>query len=86
MNVSELIQKLSQYDPNLPVVVKGYEGGYNDISILEELQIQFDVNTEDYYGAHGDVRGKLDPDKPLHPVLYLGGLNPNCDRPESSIH
>ncbi|BFM39095.1 hypothetical protein [Synechocystis sp. LKSZ1] len=81
MTIAALIEVLSQYDPSLPVVVQGYEGGYNDVSILETLDIQFDVNTEDYYGAHGDVRGQLDPTKPLNSVLVLKGLNPNCDNP-----
>ena len=86
MTIAELIEALSQYDPSLPVVVQGYEGGYNDISILETLDIQFNVNKKDYYGAHGDVLGRADPKKPFNSVLCLKGLNPNCDNPPYSIH
>ena len=32
MKVKELIEKLSQLDPELMVVVRGYEGGVDEVS------------------------------------------------------
>tara|TARA_R110000868_G_scaffold35066_3_gene125982 strand:+ start:297 stop:539 length:243 start_codon:yes stop_codon:yes gene_type:complete len=56
MIVKELIEKLQELDPNLPVLVEGYEGGCNDIKDLTEIQIIRDVNLEWYYGAHEKVK------------------------------
>jgi hypothetical protein len=35
MTVAELIKALSQFDPDLKVVVDGYEGGFDDPRISE---------------------------------------------------
>lgn len=86
MTIQELIETLAQFDPQTPVVVSGYEGGYNDISIVKPLNIQLNVNDKHYYGAHHCVKGTLVPNIPLTPVIYLGGLNPICDHPELSEH
>jgi hypothetical protein len=51
MTVQELIEKLAQFPPNTPVVVKGYESGFNDIHSVTEENIQLDTNTIWYYGA-----------------------------------
>lgn len=82
MTIQELIETLSQFAPEIPVVVSGYEGGYNDISIVEPKTIQLNVNDKDYYGAHGCVKGLIVPDKPMVSVVYLGGFNSNCDQSE----
>lgn len=55
MIVKELIEKLQELDPNLPVLVEGYEGGCNDVKDLTEIQIIRDVNLEWYYGSHEKV-------------------------------
>ena len=86
MTIQELITALSQYDPNTPVVISGYEGGYNDVSIIQEKTIQLNVNNKDYYGAHGCVKGLIVPNKPMVNVIYLGGLNPNAEDPSLSYH
>ena len=61
MTVAELIEKLSQIeDQNLRVMVKGYEGGYDDLVIGNGdqdntpaiIKIALDVNNEWYYGRH----------------------------------
>lgn len=85
MSIAELIQKLSQYDPNLPIVIKGYEGGYNDVSIIEEVNLQLN-NTENWYGAHEKIRDSETSDKPLCKAIRLAGLNPNCEDPQYSLH
>ncbi|ASC71715.1 hypothetical protein XM38_026690 [Halomicronema hongdechloris C2206] len=86
MTIQDLIATLSQFDPNTPVVISGYEGGYNDVSVVRPLEIQLNVNNKHYYGAHHCVKGTLVPDVPLTSVVYLGGFNPISDAPELSYH
>jgi len=57
MKVKELIETLSQLDPELMVVVAGYEGGVDEMDKYElcdvELcDVELNVNTEWYYGKH----------------------------------
>lgn len=55
MTVAQLIESLKNYPPDLPVVVSGYEGGYNDVDSFENIKIVRDFNKEWYYGKHEDV-------------------------------
>ena len=64
MTVKELIERLSKIeDQEVMVMVRGYEGGYNDIVIgngIEDItpaiiHVALDVNTEWYYGKHERV-------------------------------
>ncbi len=86
MTIAELIQKLSLCDPSLPVVVKGYEGGYNDVSIIEEVTLQLNANTENWYGAHEKIWQGQPSDQSGHKAIRLAGLNPNCEDPQFSLH
>jgi hypothetical protein len=55
MTVKQLIQILSTIeDQDVRVMVKGYEGGYNDVEgiNIDPIDIALDVNIEWYYGAH----------------------------------
>ena len=52
MKVKELIEALSQLDPELMVVRSGYEGGVNEIKKIKIYDIELNVNTEWYYGKH----------------------------------
>ncbi len=52
MKVKELIEALSQLDPELMVVVAGYEGGVNEVSDYGLCDIELNVNDEWYYGKH----------------------------------
>jgi hypothetical protein len=61
MTVKQLIESLSKIeDQETRVIVKGYEGGYNDIVIGNgidnntpaPIDIALDVNDEWYYGRH----------------------------------
>lgn len=63
MKVKELIEALSQLDPELMVVVAGYEGGVDEIDKFEMCDIELDVNTEWYYGKHEVL---LEGDKPTN--------------------
>lgn len=58
MTVKQLIQKLSTIkDQDIKVMVKGYEGGYNDIDniIPQPIDVALDVNDQWYYGRHEKV-------------------------------
>lgn len=81
MTIQELIAALSQFDPSTPVVVRGYESGYNDIMAIKEIEIQLNVNQIFYYGAHGtnDHQPELIPSVPLTPVVYLHSYNAIAD-------
>jgi hypothetical protein len=56
MKVKDLIEVLSQHDAELPVLVEGYEGGCNNVDLIEEIEVIKDVNTAWYYGSHEKVR------------------------------
>ena len=77
MNVQELIEALSQFPADTPVVVRGYESGYNDIQDVRPLSIQLNVNQTWYYGAHGlsDENPQPLPEVPMTGVVYLHSYN-----------
>jgi hypothetical protein len=77
MTTQQLLEMLSQFDPDTPVVIQGYEAGYNSISIIEQKSIQMNVNSEHFYGAHGptDHQPEPVPNVPFIDVIYLGGYN-----------
>ena len=56
MTVKELIEKLQSLDQELPVFINGYEGGCNDLSDVEDIEVVRDVNTEWYYGSHEKIK------------------------------
>ena len=53
MTVKELISKLESFDPNMLVVVDGYEGGYDDPQEPHRIPVILNFHTESYYGKHG---------------------------------
>ena len=52
MRVKELIKGLSEMDPNLRVVVRGYEDGVTDVDWISEIRIQLNKNKEWWEGPH----------------------------------
>ena len=60
MTVKQLIEELSQIkDQDLKVLVKGYEGGFDDVIVLKgenniptTYTIDRNVNAQWYYGRH----------------------------------
>lgn len=54
MTVAELQKLLAQHPPDLPVMVDGYEAGYDDLAAdqIARRQVQLNVNGEWYYGQH----------------------------------
>lgn len=55
MKVKELIKALGKYDPELKVVVDGYEGGYNDPEELELVNMKIRPNAAWYDGKYDYV-------------------------------
>jgi len=55
MKVGQLIEQLKNYPQDLRVVVRGYEGGYNDVDTFENLKIVLDYHSAWYYGKHEDA-------------------------------
>ncbi len=53
MNVQQLIEELQKYPPDLRVIRKGYESGFDDVSIAKPMEIIVDYN-----GAHSWWNGK----------------------------
>jgi len=54
MTIKELIKDLSMFDPDLPVLVSGYEGGFKELlpkCIIQEKMIR-DYYDAWYYGPH----------------------------------
>jgi len=69
MTVRQLIESLSTIeDQDIRVMVRGYEGGVNDMVIVNGIEdntpaiqyVALDVNTEWYYGRHERVDDMYD--------------------------
>ena len=61
MKVKDLLAQLSQMPSDADVVVKGYEGGVDDVVNVKLVKIKKDVHSEWYYGRHeieedGDIQ------------------------------
>lgn len=53
MKVKQLIARLQKLDPEIPVFVRGYEGGVNDVSHLRAVRVLRNANSDiPYYGKH----------------------------------
>ena len=52
MTVEDLINQLHQFDPKAMVVIKGHEGGFDEVAKVRCISIKLNQNTEWYYGAH----------------------------------
>ena len=63
MKVKELVEKLQALDPELLVVVDGYEGGVKEASYVELEAIALNVHKEWYYGEHETIVVESDEEK-----------------------
>jgi len=52
MTVGQLIEKLQSFDPELMVVISGYEGGVDEADSAVDVSLKLDTHTEWYYGKH----------------------------------
>ena len=73
MTVSELCELLANYPQDLPVMVDGYEGGFDDVAANQVAiqDIQLDVNKFWFYGRHDT------PEEPRPPTKWDMGEPPN---------
>lgn len=69
MTIQQLTTLLSQYPPDTRVVVAGYEGGFNDITIHKIIHLELDANKEWWNGQHEEVQS------PGEKALLLAGEN-----------
>jgi hypothetical protein len=53
MKVKELIEILQKLDPELLVVIRGYEGGVDKVNNIHFCNVELDSNAGiEYYGKH----------------------------------
>jgi hypothetical protein len=52
MKVSELINRLSDLNPDAEVVIQGYEGGWTSVNHISRGILTRNVNSAWYYGSH----------------------------------
>ena len=83
MNVRELIEALSKFEPETRVVVAGYEEGFNDITQIQAQQIRLNVYQDWFYGSHAKAEDErvrqLLPDAPEVMAIALIGKNQNTE-------
>jgi len=71
MKVSELIEQLKTFDPDLMVIVDGYEGGVDEPEPPKEILVRLNVNNDHwYYGKH-EAAHATDEEKPDCAAVYL---------------
>ena len=61
MKVMDLLTLLSEMPADADVILKGYEGGVDDVLNVKLVKIKKDVNADWYYGKHeidenGDIQ------------------------------
>ena len=55
MKIKELIDVLQKLDPEMLVLVDGYEGGYDTPVAAERIEVIGPLDTEWYYGRYQDA-------------------------------
>ncbi len=71
MTVQNLIELLKEHDPNLPVMVRGYEGGVDDANVLEKIKVVLNSYTDWYFGDHEECFDLNDAPSNAVDALYL---------------
>jgi hypothetical protein len=76
VTVKELIQSLEKLPEEQMVVIRGYEGGVDEVTDLENTRIELDVNEEWNYGSHEllDSRDAGDGDNIVEAVYLRNGM------------
>ncbi|MCS3690983.1 hypothetical protein ABIF26_006484 [Bradyrhizobium elkanii] len=59
ITVAELIGELMKFPGGCRVVVRGYESGFNDAGVPEQIELDLNHhNPEDwFFGSHAEARG-----------------------------
>lgn len=72
MTIAELIKELEKYPQDTRVVVRGYEGGVNDVDTIEETEIYLNYRTVRWCGKHEEVEYAYNSkDYEKVPAVYL---------------
>lgn len=71
MTIKELIEQLSQLDPEKIVLTRSYEGGMDLVSSIEEVQVVYREDSPRYYGDY-DTPDSDEMHKPTIDAVYLG--------------
>lgn len=76
MRVGELIETLKKHPENMRILVHGYEGGYWDAEVSEELTIHLHTNKDDLdlFGLHDDA--VIQDDRDVEAILIQGRKEP----------
>ena len=76
MTVAELIEALSKLPPDMRVVTRGYEGGYDDIGGIGKLDLLIDVDTDWFWGRHDVPSMGQSPDETCAFIVPAIGYSP----------
>ena len=68
MTIAELITALAAYDPNLPVIIRSYEAGYDNVRAFETVKVTTVPNPAWYDGELDKI---WDDDAPASPVDFV---------------
>jgi len=56
MTAKELIRELNKLPPDMQIIIRGYEDGYNDIlRLIPRMIIAHSEQKADYYGEYSDA-------------------------------
>jgi len=74
MTIAELITALAAYDPNLPVIIRSYETGYDHVRVHETMKVAA-VPGHAWYA--GELDKIWDDEAPACPVDFVA-LHLHC--------
>jgi len=81
MNVVELIEKLKEFDPDLPVMLANYEAGFFELSEVHPVVLVLNFHTMEAFGPHERLEN-LDADErkelKITQAVCLGSPEPSA--------
>lgn len=79
MTVSELIEHLHRFPPDIPVLVHGYETGWNRIHALREAPVVLFKKAQEWDGEYKEASEFRHPGEPFPAVLIEGRRGTHAD-------
>jgi hypothetical protein len=80
MTVLELTNRLLHLDPDMMVVIPGYEGGVTEVNGVTEINVYLNSNQEWWRGEHGTVEIGSKTGNRVTKVLQIYGVRNRHDR------